>query len=142
FSVENYGSIQWNKRSTSITIDSSFSFEGIEVKDLFDIVDSVRLKGVNLDSMLYDNYVHDKEEGRVTTLLPMKVSGLYTLYFNNHNISATVGMDVLLHANAQNRYYAGATYKINRSNQLGVTVATGGYTSFHAGLGYTHWFPW
>jgi hypothetical protein len=142
FSVENYGSIHWNKWSTAINIDSSFSFEGIEVKDLFDIVDSVRFKGINVDSMVYDNYVRNREQRRVTTMLPMKISGMYTVYFCNHNLSATVGMDVLLHANSMNRYYAGAAYKFNRSNQIGINFAYGGYTTFHSGLGYTHWFPW
>jgi hypothetical protein len=142
FSVENYGSIQWNKWSTTINLDSTFSFEGIEVKDLFDLEDSVKIRGANLDSMFYQNYVHDRKEERVTTMLPMKISGFYTLYFNNRIFSATVGMDVLLNANAGNRYYAVLDYKINRSNQVGVNIATGGYTTFHMGLGLTHWFPW
>jgi len=142
FSVENYGSIQWNKWSTIVTLDSSFSFEGIEVKDLFDIGDSIRITGANLDSTYYQNFVNNKKEGRVTTMLPMKVSGFYTFYFNNRNVSATAGIDALLNTNAKNRYYAGVAWKINRSNKIGVNMATGGYTSFHMGLGITHWFPW
>jgi hypothetical protein len=141
FSVENYGSIQWNKWSTTVNLDSSFTFEGIEVRDLFDIEDSVKIRGANLDSMFYQNYVHDRKEERVTTMLPMKISGFYRLYINP-NIAATVGMDVLLHTNASNRYYAEVAYKMNRTNQLGITVATGGYTTFHMGLGIVHWFPW
>jgi hypothetical protein len=142
FSVENYGSIVWNKWSTTITLDTSFNFEGIDVKDLFDFEDSIRITGADLDSIYYQNFVQDRKEERITTMLPMKISGMYTHYFNNRTLAATVGADVLLHTNAENRYYAGVSYKISRTNQLGLNVATGGYTSFHMGLGYTHWFPW
>jgi len=142
FSVENYGSIVWNKWSTTVSLDTSFSFEGIEVKDLFEIQDSIRITGADLDSTYYQNFVQDRKEERVTTMLPMKISGFYTAYFYNRMLSATAGIDVLLNANARNRYYAGISYKINRTNQLSISGATGGYTTFHMGLGYTHWFPW
>ena len=64
------------------------------------------------------------------------------MYFINRTLAATAGIDVLLHTNARNRYFAGVSYKLSRTNQLGVNMATGGYTDFHMGLGYTHWFPW
>ena len=75
-------------------------------------------------------------------MLPMKISGFYTHYFLERNLSATLGIDVLLNTNAKNRYYAGLAYKLSRTNQLGLNMATGGYTDLHLGLGYTHWFPW
>ena len=142
FSVENYGSITWNKWSTKVSLDSTFTFEGIEVRDLFDLSDSIRIKGANLDSTYYQNFLENKTQERVTTMLPMKISGFYTIYFLNKTLLATAGIDVLLNTNATNRYYAGVSYKISRTNQLGLNVATGGYTDFHMGLGYTHWFPW
>ena len=71
----------------------------------------------------------------------MKVSASWTLFFNAHKIAATFGADLLVNTYASIRYFAGINYKINRSNSLGVMIASGGYTDFHAGLNFTHLFP-
>ena len=142
FSAENFGSIQWNKWSTKVSLDSTFHFEGIDVKDIFEIGDSIKVTGVALDSVFYINYVRNKSEQRVTTRLPMKISGSYTLLLNEINVSTTFGIDVLLNTYSSVRYFGGINYKLNRANRVGIILASGGYTAFQAGLSFIHFFPW
>ncbi len=140
-SVENFGSIQWNKWSTKVSLDSTFHFEGIDVKDIFEIGDSIKVTGVALDSVFYINYVMNKTEQRVTTRLPMKISGSYTLKLNELKVSTTFGIDVLLNTYSSVRYFGAINYKISRANQVAILLASGGYTVFQAGLSYIHFFP-
>jgi len=142
FSVENFGSIHWNKWSTEVSLDSTFHFDGIDVRDIFDIGDSIQVKDVGLDSVFYKNYVQDKSEHRVNTQLPMKISGSYTQFFHENKLAATIGIDVLLNTYSQMRYFAAMNYRFSRSNEAGIVVSTGGYTGFHAGIRLAHVFPW
>lgn len=141
FSVENFGSIHWNKWSTQVSLDSTFHFDGIDVRDLFDIGDSIKVQ-TSLDSTFYQNFAKSRTEQRITTQLPMKISGSYSLMFPECKLTATLGIDVLLNTYSTMRYFAAVNYKINRSNQVGLTMATGGYTGLHGGLSFLHLFPW
>ncbi len=141
FSVENFGSIHWNKWSTEVSIDSTFHFDGIDVRDLFDLKDSVKIN-TSFDSTFYQNFIQNRKEQRITTDLPIKVSGSYTRSFPENKLSATLGIDILLKTNSTMRYIAALNYQVNRSNQIGLVMASGGYTTFHAGLSIVHLFPW
>lgn len=142
FSAENFGSIHWNKWSTKVMLDSTFRFEGVNVRDLFDLGDSIQVANGALDSIFYKSYVSNRQENRVVTRLPMKISGAYTLYFNERKLAARLGIDVLLNTYASMRYHGGIDWWLSRSNRIGIVAATGGYTDFHAGLNYLHLFPW
>jgi hypothetical protein len=142
FSVENFGSIQWNKWSTQLTLDSTFHFDGIDVRDLFEFGDSIQVSDAALDSVFYKNFVRNKTEQRITTQLPVKISGSYTQFFGKRKMSLTVGIDVLLNSYSTVRYYGAAGYSLSRSNHISVLFAAGGYTPLHGGLSYTHLFPW
>ncbi len=141
-SAENFGNIHWNKWSTKVSIDSLFHFDGIDVRDIFEIGDSIQVKDISLDSTYYMNFIRNKSEQRITTKLPMKISGSYTYFTAGHKISTTIGVDLLLNTYSSIRYILGVGYKFNRSNFVGITLVKGGYTDFHAGINYVHLFPW
>jgi hypothetical protein len=142
FSAENFGSIHWNKWSTQVSLDSTFRFEGVDVRDLFEIGDSIKVIDGALDSVFYKNYISNRSEQRVITQLPMKISGSYTVFFHEKKLAATLGIDALLHTYSTMRYYLGVNCWLNRSNRIGLLAASGGYTNFHGGLSYLHVFPW
>ncbi|CAN5681476.1 hypothetical protein BH11BAC1_BH11BAC1_23310 [soil metagenome] len=141
FSVENFGSIHWNKWSTVVSLDSTFHFDGIDIRDLFEIGDSIKVK-TSLDSTFYQNFARNRSEQRITTQLPMKISGSYTLLIPECRLNVTIGIEVLLNTYSTMRYFGGLNYKINRSNEIGFVIATGGYTTFHCGPNFIHSFPW
>lgn len=142
FSVENFGSVHWNKWSTRVSLDSTFHFDGIDIRDIFEVGDSIKVTDVSLDSVFYRNYVQNKTEERITTRLPMKISGLYTFVVMENKLSASVGIDLLLNTYSAMRYLGGLNWKLNRSDEIGFVAAAGGYTPFHAGLRIMHLFPW
>lgn len=141
-SAENFGSIHWNKWSTQVSIDSTFHFEGIDIDEIFDIEDSIKVTDFSLDSSFNKNFIRSRSEQRIKTNLPAKISASWTLFFNQHKVDATFGADLLLNTYASPRYYAGIGFKISRSSRIGFIMATGGYTDFHAGLNIVHLFPW
>ena len=141
FSVENAGSIHWNKWSTEVAIDTSFHFEGIDVRDLFDIGDSIQVNNGALDSSFYQNFVQNRTEHRIITKLPMKISGAYTVFLLEHKYSVTAGIDVLLNTYSSMRFFGEVKYMLNRSTKIGLVIASGGYTPLCGGLNITHQFP-
>jgi hypothetical protein len=137
-SVENFGNIFWNRYSTTVRIDSSFHFEGIDVSDLFDFNDSLR--SVSIDSTYYENFLTNRKTERITTKLPCNLTASITHPFLVTRINMTVGATYLANANAELKYFIIGNYKMNAKNEFSLVLSYGGYDAFNAGIKYERQF--
>jgi hypothetical protein len=70
FSVEDLGFIEWNGKSSQITADSSYHFEGIVSNNLFGLQDGTQSKSTNLDSIYVQPFLNHHIYKTYTTVLP------------------------------------------------------------------------
>jgi hypothetical protein len=136
--VENFGSLFWNRYSTTLRIDTAFQFDGIDVSDLFNFNDSIR--SISIDSTYYENFLTDKKRERVTTKLPATFTAWYMQSFNSTRYNVAVGVSYLAYANADPVYFILGNYKMDSKNELSLRISYGGYDALNAGLKYEHQF--
>lgn len=134
-SVENFGFINWNENSTSVSTDTSFRFEGVDVSDLFEFKDSV-LQTINLDSTLVQPYLTNRNRQSYVTLLPALMKLSYTIPLENYHLRIETAIQHLAFANALPMIYQNYVYRVNRHHAVGLKVSYGGYSGFHAGINY------
>jgi hypothetical protein len=140
FSAENIGFIEWNKYSTQLKIDSAFTFDGVNVKDLFSFGDTVK-SHVAFDSTYYYNFIRNRAQKRITTTLPSKISASYSRYFCQKKLFATVGADVLNSTHTAGRFFASGNYQVHKLNQIGMLLGYNTDAGLQGGLSFVHLFP-
>jgi hypothetical protein len=136
---EDFGNIRWNKYSSTVRIDTSFSYSGIDVSDLFIFNDSVSTQ-MTVDSTYYQNFLTNRKKERVTTQLPFSVRFAYMHPFKNIHLDVTAGVGLLLYTNATPNYFASGNYHLNKKNEIALMVSYGGFAKFNAGISVAHHF--
>ncbi|HQW22408.1 MAG TPA: DUF5723 family protein [Bacteroidia bacterium] len=135
FSVQNLGMIAWNNKSSYVSADTAFKFEGVDISELFDFTDSVT-NTVALDSSLTDPYLTNRTTKSLNTMLPCQVRLTYSIPLEKYHTTIETGLGYLLFANSKPMIWQNYQYKFNRSNSLGVSVRYGGYSGFGIGMNY------
>ncbi|MFM9028654.1 MAG: DUF5723 family protein, partial [Bacteroidota bacterium] len=67
-SVKNLGFIVFNQKTAQARIDTAFRFEGIDVRELFSLNDSIRV--FENDSSYVEAYFTGREEKKHTRMVP------------------------------------------------------------------------
>ena len=89
-SLENLGFITWNKYSQSYKKDTLINFDGFEIKNLFDL-QSETTEGITGDSIL-NEFGFSNQQGRFSTMIPMKGQINYTRFLWNNRISLSISL--------------------------------------------------
>jgi hypothetical protein len=134
-SVENFGFIDWNDRSTYVSADTSFRFEGVDISELFDFKDSVQ-NTINLDSSLVQPYLKDRTYARTNSLMPAHVKLSYKIPVEKLHMVIETGVEQWLFTSAYPLIYQTYKHKINAHHLIGMKLSYGGYSGFHLGLNY------
>jgi hypothetical protein len=124
FSIENIGGISW-KNSIQAKLDTTFTFEGIEIKNIFQLSDSVLNEVASIDSFL-----ESKTENNVKTL-PVNITAYYKAYMKKYYLDVFVKHR--LHTNYLPFVRLGFNYNLPIVKP-GITIAYGGYSTIQAGL--------
>ncbi|MBK8586100.1 MAG: hypothetical protein IPN88_12030 [Bacteroidetes bacterium] len=127
--------IAWNNKSSYVSADTAFKFEGVDISELFDFTDSVT-NTVALDSSLTDPYLTNRTTKSLNTMLPCLVKLTYSIPLENYHITIETGLSYLLYANSKPIIWQNYQYKFNKSNSLGLSVRYGGYAGFGIGMNY------
>lgn len=128
FTLEDLGFVQWNANSVRLEKDTAFTFEGMEVVDLFDL-DGVLIGG----DQLLDTFNLRYSTGSFTTLLPFRAA-----------VGAELALDSLWSATftVEQRYLPGyvpqvtaqAVRKLGTTTLLGASLSYGGFGGLRVGL--------
>ena len=129
--IDDLGFIQWSKKSIQIEADSVFSFDGVEIDDIFDINDSL-ISSFSKDSLL--EYVSSKKgNGGYSIALPTAFHLSYTHTFNQ-KYSSTIGVRYKILSNYVPLIYATFQYKVSSSFIAQANLLYGGYGKLNFGI--------
>ena len=123
-SVENIGRILWNN-VTHANLDTTFSFEGIEVGDIFQFSDSVLNQVSSVDSFV-ETQVANKFKS-----LPLNISLYYNGQFEKFEFDLFLKHRFLVNYTP---FFRAGLYLKSSVFSPGATIAYGGYSGFQAGI--------
>ena len=124
FSLENLGRISW-KNAIQANLDTAFTFEGIEIRDIFQFSDSVLNDVASIDSFL-----ESKTENKFKTL-PVNITAYYKAYMEKYYLDVFVKHRLLTNYTPFVRL--GFSYNLPVVKP-GITISYGGYSTIQAGL--------
>ncbi len=124
FSTENIGSIFW-RNTESITLDTTYRFEGIAIGNIFQLSDSLSNEAIQLDSLISSsNKNHHKQ-------IPLDFSAYFQKDFNR--LSFDFLARYRLFANYVPFLRAGINFNL-QNIKPGITASYGGYNAFNLGV--------
>ena len=133
FLVTDFGFINWNNKTSVITVDTLYHFEGVEVRDLFDFSDSVLSSTSLSDSSQANAFLTHHVKQNYSTILPVKAS-LELSYAYNQKISFSL-LDEIMTGNFFRNFIAlRVGWKPSAYAILSGQVSYGGYGNFDAGI--------
>ena len=131
FEVKDLGFIRWNNNSMAYSIDKAYHYEGLEVKNIFQLRDSV-FAGVSRDSVIYEITVPENKS--YTTILPAFFHIAYMVDLNR-KLKLVAGCKYRMLANYQFYSYIKGNYQLTKSANVQVKIAYGGYGNLNFGIG-------
>ena len=134
--MSDFGFMVLNNNSIQQKGDSVYSFEGVEVDNIFDLNDSL-LAEISRDSIIDD--ISEEKQGRYTVALPMGFNVNYSKYFND-KWRLDVGVYYKMLANYFPLVYTNTYYYFNDSFAIKGHVSFGGYGKLNTGLAFAKSF--
>lgn len=131
--INNLGFITWNEQSTFVRSDTSFTFTGVDVSELFDFADSVRSE-INPDSSLFEPYLRERKEKQISTLMPGQFVVSYTGQLTSKFI-LNIRADHFWRANYLPSVMISPGFRLP-NHTFWLTSRFGGYGKFFAGFAY------
>lgn len=129
-SITDIGFIGWNNHSIRYNIDTTYSYRGTRVDDLFNLGDSV-LSFVTPDS-IYKDLTNKTYKDNHNTSLPVNFNLAVELANNDWQI--TLGGNHRMNANYVPYFYARPLHKFSQHVHAGGTIGYGGYGTFNFGF--------
>ena len=131
--VQDLGSISWNRRPTNYIGDTSFRYNGVVISDLTNLAGS-GLGGLNLDSVF--SVLGPKKTNRsYTTTLPTTFQVTYSqlLKVKDHSMILTVALNTRMLKNYYVYGYVKASFLLSHNWTTSVSAGAGGYSLFNLG---------
>ena len=128
--MKDLGFIRWNSNSLHYASDSTYHYEGVNVRDILHIDSSAFL---NIDSVIDKNTTFAREQ--YSTTVPCSFT-IRTKTFYGRNVAFEKGITWLFNTSAQPYYYARLHFILGkkRTSDIASVFGYGGYGGFHAGL--------
>lgn len=127
-SINDLGFISFNKQSLDYTLDSSYSFTGIEINNLLSPSDSMLNLTTDVDSL-----IPNAETGSQMRLTPAKLTLYYVKKVSKSEIQ--ISFDQVLNAVYFPHLQLNYVYKVNELIKPSFHIGYGGFTNEHFGLG-------
>lgn len=131
FEATDLGFIQWNQQSVDYTIDTSYTFDGVYIDDIFDLNDSI-LSAARPDSII-DEFTGDGTKGSYSYFLPVRLAVEYTSLQQDGSYYK-LGALYRFKANMLPYIYGQYGRKIKPNWELAGNLGLGGYGIFNLGV--------
>jgi hypothetical protein len=129
-SIANLGFIKWSNNTLNYTTDSTFSFSGVKIDDIFELTDST-LNAISLDSINENSTNLDRAKN--STNLPVSFIIFHKIRFNNY-FELSNGFRYLFNANNKPYVFVEGNFYIKNSTYLTAHIGFGGYGKLTGGL--------
>jgi hypothetical protein len=130
-SVSNLGFIRWSDQSLNYKADSTFTFSGVNVSNVFDLRDST-LNAISLDSIVTNST--SLTRAHTSTNLPVTFLIIHKIRFNKL-FELTNGFRHLFNANYKPYLFVDGAFYISKNFATNVHVGFGGYGKLSGGIG-------
>lgn len=129
--VNDLGFIQWNKKSIQIQADSLFTYDGVDVENIFDLNDSL-VSSISRDSLL--NLIsNQRNKGSYAIALPTSINLMYSKQFNS-KLKAEFGFRHKILANYFPWVYGNLYYYFKPNLVSQIHLSYGAYGTYNFGL--------
>jgi len=129
-SIANLGFIKWSNTTLNYTTDSTFSFSGVKINDIFDLTDST-LNAISLDSINENSTNLDRAKN--STNLPVSFIIFHKIKFNSL-FELSNGFRYLFNANYKPYLFIEGNFYLNNSSFITAHIGFGGYGKFTGGV--------
>jgi hypothetical protein len=130
-SVSNLGFIRWSDKSLNYKTDSTFTFSGVSIDNVFDLRDST-LNAIALDSII--NNSTSLTRTRTSTNLPVTFLIIHKIRFNKL-YELTTGFRHLFNANYKPYLFIENGFYICKAVSTTAHIGYGGYGKLSGGIG-------
>lgn len=133
-SVNDFGFIKWNKFSQQYSKDTLISFEGIEIKNIFNL-NGENVQTISGDS-LNNEFVYARNQNSFLKMIPSKVAINYVRFFLKNKISLSAEISKYLFLSSAITYIFAPAYHVQFKKSdlhLSVIASYGGYSKFDLG---------
>jgi len=129
--VDNFGLVSWMTAPTSYDLDTTFSYQGYEIQNLFD----QDLSNLIDQDALIDSVQPTPNSKSYMSLLPAVFSISFIPGLQKPNsITGMAGASYQINANTMPIVYGGVSYKLNDRLSSSLIGIVGGYSTINAGL--------
>lgn len=129
--VQDLGFVYWNKNSLELSADSAYTFNGVEVDNIFDLNDSI-IDKISKDSII-DAVASTDEKGDYSIALPTAIHITYTKVFNE-KWKLNGGFYYKILSNYFPFFYVNGYYYFTPKFTMKMQLAYGGYGKINVGL--------
>ncbi len=129
-SIANLGFIKWSNNTLNYTTDSSFSFSGVKIDDIFELTDST-LNAISLDSINENSTNLDRAKN--STNLPVSFIIFHKIRFNKY-FELCNGFRYLFNANYKPYLFAEGNFYVNNNSFFTAHFGFGGYGKLTGGI--------
>ena len=137
FEVRDLGFVYWNNQSIEMRTDSTFTYDGITINNIFDLNDTI-VDQLSQDSII-DNVTQVNRLIHYSTALPTSVNIEYTQFLNQKwKLNAGVYYKIL--SNYFPYLYSNWYYYVNPTLSTRVHLAYGGYGKLNTGIAFAKSF--
>ena len=137
FELQDLGFIRWNANSINYQIDTTYTFEGVFIEDIFNLNDSA-LSASNPDSLI-DDFLGDGSPGAYTYWLPARLMVNYSVHKANGTFYRFGGI-YRFQANMLPYIYGQYGKQLKPNLSLAGTLGLGGYGMINLGFeSRLHW---
>ena len=130
-SVSNLGFIKWSKNTLNYIVDSSFTYSGVHINNIFDLKDST-FDSISLDSIT-GNAI-SLERAKTSTNLPVTFLIIHKIRFTSL-FELTTGFRYLFNANYKPYLFTEGMFYIKNKLSINTHIGYGGYGKLTGGLG-------
>jgi hypothetical protein len=130
-SVSNLGFIKWSSNTLNYTADSTFTYSGVYINDVFSLQDST-LNAISLDSI--SENATNLERAKSSTNLPVTFLIIHKIRFSKM-VEFTTGFRHLFNANYKPYLFAEGTFYFSNKFLLNTHIGFGGYGKLNGGIG-------
>ena len=131
FQMDNVGTVAWNNYPNTYQIDTTYSYAGYEVDNLFDTENANWLN----KNVLSDSLLPQPEVSNYWTLLPAVFNIVYVSKLTAaHPLGSVAGARYQINANMKPMVYGGVNIRLHRKLNTSVIGIVGGYGTITAGM--------
>ena len=126
-SVSDIGFIHWNGNSFQSSADTTYHFEGIEITNLFELIDTAS-SGQNLQDTIVNGFIPTTSQKSYNSMLPTQVHLNYLYHIGTTSFYATLGLKYMFNAGYFPKTYIGGAW-YTKSFEVITSVSYGGYSN-------------